>query len=157
MLDCVVDLVDVNPARAAIARGLGVRFFAPDAVPEGADVVIHASGSAEGLAVALKIAALEAIVVELSWYGDRAVPVALGEGFHARRLTLKSSQVGSVAASQRSRWDTRRRVQFAMTLLANAELDGLITGESAFDALPEVMSRLSTTPGDTLCHRIKYS
>jgi hypothetical protein len=157
MLDCVVDLVDVNPARAAIARGLGVRFFAPDAVPEGADVVIHASGSAEGLAVALKIAALEAIVVELSWYGDRAVPVALGEGFHARRLTLKSSQVGSVAASQRSRWDTRRRVQFALTLLAHTELDGLITGESAFDALPEVMSRLSTAPGDTLCHRIKYS
>jgi hypothetical protein len=157
VLDCAVDLVDVNPARAAIARGLGVRFFAPDAVSEGADVVIHASGSAEGLALALKIAALEAIVVELSWYGDRAVPVALGEGFHARRLTLKSSQVGSVAPSQRSRWDTRRRMQFALTLLAHAELDALMTGESAFDALPEVMSRLSKAPGDTLCHRVKYS
>jgi hypothetical protein len=47
-------------------------------------------------------------------------------------------------------------MQFALTLLANAELDALITGESPFDALPEVMTKLATAPGDTLCHRIKY-
>ena len=118
---------------------------------------MHVSGSAEGLALALKIAAVEATVVELSWYGDRAVSIALGEAFHARRLTLKSSQVGSVARSQRSRWDTRRRMQFALTLLGHPALDALITGESAFDALPEVMAQLATAPGNALCHRIKYS
>jgi len=32
----------------------------------------------------------------------------------------------------------------------------LITGESAFDDLPAVMARLAATPGDTLCHRIRY-
>jgi len=157
MLDCEVQLVDVNPTRAAIARALGVGFAPPDAISDGADVVVHASGSADGLALALRIAGLEATVVELSWYGDRAVSIALGEGFHARRLTLKSSQVGRVARSQRSRWDTRRRMQFALTLLSHAALDALITGESAFEALPEVMARLATTPGDTLCHRITYS
>jgi hypothetical protein len=157
VLGCDVDLVDVNPARAAIARALGVGFCAPDVVVEGADVVVHASGSAEGLALALEAAGVETTVVELSWYGDRAVSIALGEGFHARRLTLKSSQVGSVARSQRPRWNTRRRMQFALTLLAHVELDALITGESAFDALPEVMAGLATAPGNTLCHRIKYS
>ena len=85
------------------------------------------------------------------------MPVALGGSFHARRLTLKSSQVGHVAASQRARWDTRRRMAFALTLLAHDELDALITGESAFDELPSAMARLSASPGDTICHRIKYS
>ena len=92
----------------------------------------------------------------MSWYGDQAVPVALGEGFHARRLTLKSSQVGSVAASQRARWDARRRMRLALGMLADPSLDVLITGESEFDALPEVMATLAAAPGDTLCHRIRY-
>jgi hypothetical protein len=153
---CEVDLVDINPQRTSIAKKLGVRFAAPDQVSENADVVIHASGSPAGLAVALRVAAFEATVVEMSWYGTETVPMPLGEGFHARRLTLKSSQVGSVARSQRPRWDARRRMQFALTLLANAELDALITGESPFDALPEVMAKLATAPGDTLCHRIRY-
>jgi hypothetical protein len=153
---CEVDLVDINPQRTSIAKKLGVRFAAPDQVSENADVVIHTSGSPAGLAVALRVAAFEATVVEMSWYGTETVPMPLGEGFHARRLTLKSSQVGSVARSQRPRWDARRRMQFALTLLANAELDALITGESPFDALPEVMAKLATAPGDTLCHRIRY-
>ena len=90
IVGCEVDLVDVNPRRAAIARELGVRFAAPDVVLEGADLVIHASGSPEGLALALRVAAFEATIVELSWYGNQAVSLPLGEAFHVRRLTLKS-------------------------------------------------------------------
>jgi len=153
---CEVQLVDVNPAREAIARALGVAFAAPEAASADADIVVHASGSPSGLQRALRLAAFEATIVELSWYGSQQVPIALGEDFHARRLTIKSSQVGSVAASQRSRWDTRRRVQLALTLLADPVLDTLITGESDFDALPDVMAQLADAPGDTICHRIRY-
>ena len=92
----------------------------------------------------------------MSWYGDQIVPAPLGEAFHARRLTLKSSQVGAVPASQRARWDTRRRLQLALSMLADPALDALITGESAFDDLPRVMAQLSASPGDTIFHRIKY-
>jgi hypothetical protein len=46
---------------------------------------------------------------------------------------------------------------FALTLLAHDELDALITGESTFDELPSAMARLASSPGDTICHRIKYS
>jgi 2-desacetyl-2-hydroxyethyl bacteriochlorophyllide A dehydrogenase len=153
---CDVELVDVNPRRASIARALGVRFADPASATDGADVVIHASGSASGLALALRLAAFEATIVEMSWYGDQDVPVALGEGFHARRLTLKSSQVGSIAGTQRARWDAARRMQLALSMLADPALDLLITGESEFDALPELMAQLATAPGDTLCHRIRY-
>jgi hypothetical protein len=44
----------------------------------------------------------------------------------------------------------------ALTLLKDPDLDVLITGESPFDELPEVMARLSREPGETLCQRIRY-
>lgn len=153
---CDVELVDVNPRRAAIARALGVRFVEPGGVLEDADVVIHSSGSPAGLELGLRVAGFEATIVEMSWYGTQVVAIPLGEVFHARRLTLKSSQVGTVASSQRPRWDAPRRMQLALTLLADPVLDKLITGESEFDALPMVMAELARGPGDTLCHRIKY-
>ena len=123
---------------------------------DGADVVVHASGSATGLELALRVAGFESTIVEMSWYGNEAVPVALGESFHARRLTLKSSQVGSVASSQRARWDFRRRLAFALASLADPALDALVTGESAFESLPQVMAELADGTLDALCHRVRY-
>jgi threonine dehydrogenase-like Zn-dependent dehydrogenase len=157
MPGCAVELVDINPQRASIAAALGVRFAAAGAATPGADGVIHASGSPAGLELALRVAGFESTIVEMSWYGNQAVPLALGEGFHARRLTVKSSQVGTVAPSQRARWDARRRMRLALSMLADPALDVLITGESEFETLPEVMAQLSSVPGDTLCHRIRYS
>lgn len=153
---CEVELVDINPQRTTVAGALGVRFAAPANAQIDADIVIHASGSPDGLPLAMSLAGYEATVVELSWYGDRPVSLGLGGAFHSQRLRLQSSQVGAVAPSQRSRWDYRRRMQLALRLLAHAELDALITGESAFDDLPGVMARLAISPGDELCHRIRY-
>jgi len=153
---CDVELVDINPERAPIARALGVRFASPGAVSSNADLVIHASGSPVGLELALRVAGFEATIVEVSWYGDEIVPVGLGAAFHAQRLTLKSSQVGSVPPSRRARWDARRRMQLALSLLQHAELDALVTGETDFESLPEVMADLSAGRADAVCHRITY-
>ncbi len=156
-----VELVDINPGRQAIAHALGVSFAEPSKAARDVDLVVHASGSPAGLELALEVAAFEATIVEMSWFGDQRVSLPLGQAFHARRLTLKSSQVGHVAASHRNRWDTRRRMALALSLLADARLDALITGESDFEELPGVMARLSasdaSTTGETLCHRIRYS
>ena len=154
---CEVELVDINSHRESVARALGVRFAHPETVGHDQDLVIHASGSPAGLALALRIAGFEATIAEMSWYGDQVVPVPLGQSFHARRLTLRSSQVGTVARSQRSRWDTSRRMRLALRLLADPALDVLMTGESAFEDLPEVMAQLAAAGGDTLCHLIRYS
>ena len=154
---CDVELVDINPGRAAVARALGVRFAEPPAAAGEADLVIHASGAPAGLDVALRVAAVEATIVEMSWFGDQVVPLSLGGAFHARRLTLRSSQVGRVAPSQRPRWDRRRRMELALTLLGDPVLDALISGESPFETLPDVMAQLARAPGDALCHRIRYS
>ena len=153
---CSVELVDVNPARAAVAQALGARFATPGVATPDADLVVHASGSPDGLPTALGLAGFEATVLELSWYGDAPVTVPLGGAFHAKRLTIRSSQVGHVAGSQRARWDSKRRMALALSLLADPVLDVLITGESSFEELPQVMARLAAAPGDTLCHRIRY-
>lgn len=153
---CEVQLIDVNPQRQAVAQSLGVSFAEPGGTMRDADIVIHASGSPEGLQHALDVAGFEATIIEMSWFGDRLVTLPLGGAFHSKRLTIKSSQVGRVAASQRARWDTHRRMALAISLLADSSLDALITGESAFDDLPEVMTRLASAPADVLCHRIKY-
>jgi NADPH:quinone reductase-like Zn-dependent oxidoreductase len=151
-----VQLVDVNPEKAAIASALGVSFALPNVATSEADLVFHASATAEGLATALDLAGFEATIVELSWYGDRQVAVALGEGFHSRRLRLVSSQVGAVATPQRARWDRRRRLALALDLLADARFDALLAPAVPFARLPEVMSELAAGPSEVMCQVISY-
>ncbi len=153
---CEVQLIDVNPARAQTAAALGIEFSAPEQARSDADLVIHASGTEQGLIKALALAGVEAKVLELSWFGSRPVTLPLGAAFHQRRLSLCSSQVGNLPLRQRARWDLRRRMRLALSLLAEPALDVLITGEDAFTDLPRVMKELATSPGDTLMHRIRY-
>jgi len=153
---CEVELIDINPHRARTAQALGVSFAQPaEARPE-ADVVLHSSGSSEGLALAMRIAGYEATVLELSWYGDRPVTLALGEAFHSRRLTLKSSQVGAIAPARQCRWSFRRRMQLALSLLTDPALDALINSEGGFEELPQTMPELARAPGDVIMHRVRY-
>ncbi len=153
---CEVEVVDTAPARAAVAARLGARFALPAAATPDADLVIHASGQAAGLATALRLAAFEATVLEMSWYGSRPVSVPLGEAFHALRLTLKSSQVGHVASAQRGRWTPHRRLALALALLADPALDAVITDSAPFHTLPAVLDRLAGDASATLCQRIDY-
>ncbi|MDS4029541.1 MAG: zinc-binding alcohol dehydrogenase [Candidatus Contendobacter sp.] len=153
---CVVQLVDVDPRREAIAHHLGVRFTLPERAEGEQDRVIHASGSPAGLTTALGLAGFEAMVVEASWFGARPVSLPLGEAFHSQRLTLQSSQVGPIATAQRGRWDHRRRMATVMKLLDDPALDALISGESPFTDLPRVLAKLSANSSGTLCHRIVY-
>jgi hypothetical protein len=151
-----VTLVDINPARAALARTLGVNFAAPDAAPGDCDLVIHASATAAGLATALSLAGFEATVLELSWYGDAQVPVPLGGAFHSRRLKLVSSQVGHVAPSHRPNWTHARRLAAAVEMLADARLDALLTPAVAFGDLPAKLPDILNPKSGVLCQLIAY-
>lgn len=153
-----VQLVDIDPGRARVAEALGAHFADPEAAQPDMDLVVHASGSPAGLATALSLAGAEATILELSWFGDRPVSLPLGGAFHARRLRIISSQVGTLPASQRSRWTYERRLALALSLLADPLLDVLISGECALAELPEVMPRITAqSPGDgVLCQRVRY-
>ncbi|MDT7705621.1 MAG: hypothetical protein QOG20_1228 [Pseudonocardiales bacterium] len=146
-----VELVDTDPSRAAVATALGVGFAAPADARGDCDLVVHASATEAGLSRSLELLAHEGEVVELSWYGDRPVSLRLGESFHSKRLTLRSSQVGTVSP-RRARRGYSERMALALRLLADPRFDVLISGECRFDDLPALMSR--EPPG--LCVRVLY-
>ncbi|HEV2675320.1 MAG TPA: zinc-binding alcohol dehydrogenase [Aliidongia sp.] len=151
-----VTLVDRDPARRALAEALGCRFALPDAAPADQDLVIQASGTPAGLALALRLAGLEATVLDMSWYGDQPVTLPLGEAFHAKRLTIRASQVGMVAPAQRPRWTHRRRLALALDLLTDPVYDHFLDGDSAFADLPETMARLANDGAGALCRVVVY-
>jgi NADPH:quinone reductase-like Zn-dependent oxidoreductase len=144
-----VELIDSDPTREPVATALGCRFAIPQGARPEADLVVHASGTPEGLATALATAGFEATVLEMSWYGTRIVPLALGGA-------LRSSQVGAVPAVRRQRWSRQRRLALALSLLRDPVFDVLLSGESAFAALPELMPRLARSPAGVLCHTLRY-
>ena len=151
-----VEIVDIDRRRADLAAALGCGFAVPGDAARERDLVLHASGSGDGLATALDLAGFEATVVDVSWYGDRAVTLPLGQAFHAKRLTLLSSQVGSVAPSRRARRSHRERLGLALSLLADPRFDALVTGTCRFDELPATMARLAVNPDGALCQVVQY-
>jgi NADPH:quinone reductase-like Zn-dependent oxidoreductase len=151
-----VTLIDINPGRRTVATALGAGFATPDeALPSGCDLVFHASGTAEGLALSLSLAGFEATVAEMSWYGSKPVAVELGGSFHSQRLTIVSSQVGSVSPARRARWDHRRRLTEALSLCADPRLDVLVSDETPFADIPMRLPEILGAPG-ALCHLIRY-
>jgi len=156
MPDTEVVAYDIDSGRAEVASALGLSFTSEAPVGADADLVVHASGQQEGLRTALDTAGMEATILELSWYGDREVSLPLGEAFHSRRLTLKSSQVGRIPADRAPEWDHKKRMEEALRLLLDPRLDALISGESDFEELPQALEKLARDPAGALCHRIRY-
>jgi NADPH:quinone reductase-like Zn-dependent oxidoreductase len=151
-----VTLVDLLPSRAALAQRLGVGFALPSEAPRDCDFVFHTSASASGLATALALAADEATIIELSWYGAGDVPVPLGGAFHSRRLRLVSSQVGKVAPSRRAQFSPSQRLAAALELLADPVLDALLAPAVEFRDLAQQLPRLLAPKTDVLCPVIDY-
>ncbi len=120
------------------------------------DIVLHASATSAGLQRSIDLLATEGTVIDLSWYGDARIRLSLGGAFHSGRLTVRASQVGMVAAARRTRRTAADRLALATELLRDNAFDALISGESRFDELPQVMARLASGDLPALCHLITY-
>ena len=66
------------------------------------------------------------------------------------------SQVGTVSPARSARRTTADRLALALDLLRDPAFDALVTGESRFDELPDVMARLAAGSLPALCHTITY-
>jgi Zn-dependent alcohol dehydrogenase len=151
-----VTLVDVDPGRAGTAAALGADFSLAGQAPGGRDLVFHTSATSAGLQQSLDLLAPEGTVIELSWYGDDETTVSLGGSFHSGRLSVRASQVGTVSPARRDRRTTADRLDIALNLLRDPAFDTLLTGESPFEELPEVMTRLVCGDLPGLCHTMTY-
>ncbi len=148
-----VTLVDIDPRRHSLAAQFGCRFALPADAPADQELIIHASATEAGLRTALSCAAFEARIVEASWFGDKTPALPLGEAFHARRLRLLSTQVGSVATAMRGRRTHAQRLALALDLLCDPSYDALLEPPTRFEDLPEAMPRLLA---GGLCHVVTY-
>ena len=151
-----LQLIDVDPAKRAFADALGVDFSHPDDALPDCDIVIHCSASQEGLERSLQLVGDEGDIIEMSWYADRRISLPLGEDFHARRLSIRASQVGKVARARRHRRTHAERLALAVSLLQDPVFDVFLTGSSPFAELPDVVQRLADGTLDALCHVIEY-
>jgi threonine dehydrogenase-like Zn-dependent dehydrogenase len=151
-----VTLVDVDAGRADVAAALGVDFSLPREAADGRDLVVHASATSDGLQYSLDLLAPEGTVIDLSWYGDTEVRLSLGGAFHSGRLRIRASQVGTVSPARAGRRSTADRLKLALDLLGDSAFDALLTGQSRFGELPDVMARLAAGSLPALCHTITY-
>ena len=155
-----VDITDKLPEPGVTVADFPVNFVSTEALGEAIhgdyDLVFHTTASAAGLQTAIDALAFEGRVIELSWFGDRPVPLMLGGAFHAKRLSIHASQVGHVAPSRRATTTHRERLTEALGLLADPRLDRLITGEVAFAELPAEIPRLLAPGAPGIATRIRY-
>ena len=135
---------------------MGVEFALPADAADRCDLVVHASATSAGLQRSLELLVPEGTVIDLSWYGDSEVRLSLGGAFHSGRLGIRASQVGTVSPARSGRRTTADRLALALELLRDPAFDALITGQSPFCELPDVMSRLATRSLPALCHTITY-
>jgi threonine dehydrogenase-like Zn-dependent dehydrogenase len=151
-----VTVVDTDPAKAEVVRVLGARFASPAEASGGRDLVVHTSATSAGLQLSLDLLAPEAVVLDLSWYGDAEVRLSLGGAFHSGRLGIRASQVGTVSPSRRGSRTHAGRLALALELLRDPGFDALISGVSPFDELPALMSKLAEGKMPALCHTVSY-
>jgi threonine dehydrogenase-like Zn-dependent dehydrogenase len=151
-----VTLLDVDPGRAEVAAALGVEFAQPADAAGGQDLVVHASATSAGLQRSLELLAPEGTVLDLSWYGDTEVRLTLGGAFHSGRLGIRASQVGTLSPARSGGRTTADRLALALELLRDPAFDALVTGNSPFSELPDVMARLAAGSLPALCHTITY-
>lgn len=149
-----VTVTDRDLSRAGVAAAFGADFVSPDAVPPEQELIIHATASEAGLLLALSHAAFEARIIEASWFGEARPALPLGEAFHQRRLSLISTQVGSVAPAMRGRRSYAQRMALALELLCDDRLDALLEPPVRFDDLPARYAALLDRPA--LCPVISY-
>ncbi|MGF1501718.1 MAG: zinc-binding alcohol dehydrogenase [Paracoccaceae bacterium] len=151
-----VRICDVLEARRPLFSDVNLTFLLPTEVPDDHVLAFHTSASAAGLETALDALAFEGTAVELSWYGDRPVPLHLGGAFHARRLKIVSSQVGHVAPSRRASMTHRDRLAAALALLSDPRVERLVTREVPFDELPGALAGLLAPEATGIATRIVY-
>ncbi|MFN2543816.1 MAG: zinc-binding alcohol dehydrogenase [Actinomycetota bacterium] len=142
-----IDAVSPPELRASIEDATG---------GAGVSLVVEASGRPEVLDGALALLAHEGEALVCSWYGTKPVPLTLGGAFHRRRLTIRSTQVSSIPAAQRSRWDRRSRRDAARRLLSELPLEALATHEFPFDQAAQAFDAIDRGADGLLHAALRY-
>jgi 2-desacetyl-2-hydroxyethyl bacteriochlorophyllide A dehydrogenase len=145
--------VEPRDWRREMMEGLGVETVAPDALddalraggqPRQVALVVEASGNPDALRSSFRLLAHEGTVLVASWYGNKEVSLPLGDDFHRRRLTIRSTQVSTIPVALTNRWDRARRTRAVVALLAELPLDRLASHTFTFEHASDAYAAIDT-------------
>jgi 2-desacetyl-2-hydroxyethyl bacteriochlorophyllide A dehydrogenase len=154
-----------RPWRRDAAASLGITALSPSDLParvaettggRGTPLLVELSGVPSVLADGLALLAHEGTALVGSWYGTKPVPLPLGGQFHRRRLNIRSSQVSTIPAALRGRWDVPRRRATALRLLDELPLADLATTEFAFEEAPYAYAAIDRGEPGVLHAALRY-
>ncbi|TKX75151.1 zinc-binding alcohol dehydrogenase [Halorubrum sp. GN11_10-6_MGM] len=122
---------------------------------DGVDLAVEVSGRPETLETAVETTRFDGRVLVGSWYGTKRADLGFGDHFHRGRVTVRSSQVTTIAPELRGRWDRERRRETAWRELRrlDADLDvadRLVTDRVPVSNAPSAYRRLADETEPTL-------
>jgi 2-desacetyl-2-hydroxyethyl bacteriochlorophyllide A dehydrogenase len=155
---------DPNPFRRDVAKRFGIAPHAPvdlrsavfDTTPDGASVVVEASGDPMALASALLLLRHEGTAIVASWYGRKESRLPLGGAFHRRRLAIRSSQVSTIPVRLAATWDVPRRREVALRLLRELPVESLATHEFLFERAADAYAAVDRAEEDLIHAALTY-
>ena len=155
--------MDGIEGRRALARELGASAtFGPGpevalAVREltggrGADVAIDLSGAYPALHESIRMVGPDGRVVASGFYQGEATALRLGEEFHHNRVEIIASQIGSVPAAKRARWDLSRLQETVVDLITAGRPDvtRLVSHRFRVEDAAAAFALLDTRPSSVL-------
>lgn len=149
-----VSIIEKNPNRLNLAEKRGYK-----AGMEGQqyEVLFNCSGKGDALQYCIDHGAMEARIIELSFYANEKVQLDLGKAFHMNRLQIISSQVSQIPKHMQANWNYRNRKEKVFQLLQDFNLEDLSTFDIQFEESPAFFSKLRTEPLDPMAVFIHYN
>jgi 2-desacetyl-2-hydroxyethyl bacteriochlorophyllide A dehydrogenase len=159
------ELIAVDPvaSRRELALSLGATHALPPADGERPsvltdfDLVYEVSGNPRALDGAIASAGYGARVIVASWYGDAVCTLSLGGDFHRNHIQIQSSQVSTISAGLRGRWDKARRLELAVRMLSEVDVTRLVTQRFDLDRAAAAYALLDEYPERALQVLFTYS
>lgn len=148
--------VEPEETRRQRAADLGISAVAPADAPHDVPLLVETSGAPAALADGLALLAHEGTALVGSWYGTKPVALPLGEHFHRRRLTIRSSQVSTIPVAAQGRWTNARRRATARELLDVLPLKSLATTEFALSDAADAYTALDRRNPGVLHAALRY-
>jgi len=125
-------IIEKNEWRKEKAEALGWKVYDD----EDFDIIYHTTASEGGLQFCIDHLNYEGKLIELSWYGNKAVQINLGKNFHYNRLEIISSQVSQIPGHMKEEHNYATRKKLALEILKDDSFDDLITNRISFEDTP---------------------
>ena len=151
-----VVVIEVDAIRIQMAEKMGFNAAQASNIPADFDLAFHCSSHENGLQTCIDHLGVEGKVIEMSWYGNKAVNIQLGGTFHSQRKAIISSQVSSLPASKQARWGFYRRKQVVFELLQNDLFDQHISTTIHFTELPALFEKIRNEKTHQLSYVVEY-